>query len=236
MPVPHEANLPSRYDPTTQDYKHYNFRDEPVVYPDPDANAKPIKIPVFHCEIEGNRAFFVCEVASGFSDLIPGGLCKAKFLGIPIGKIICKFLEPVLSLPLVLALGAAWAAGSDDNRDYQGAGTLKRGDLIVITGRWVYDAAHGGQNELHAVKTIQKLNDFEIYEPGKFEPLWHRFCALAGEVPPITDPGVHPLGMTPAQQTVHDNQRKPENRWYLHPFIDGCEPPTPPPPPPPPIH
>ena len=55
----------------------------------------------------------------------------------------------------------------------------------------------------------------------------HRPLVLSrtAQVPPITDPGVRPQGMTPrAQTTVYDNQQRPENQWVMSPDVDGCEP------------
>src|SRR5207249_2529415 len=85
--------------------------------------------------------------------------CRIKLFGIPIGRWICSLLSTLFA-PLVLAaMVAAWIAGSSDNRDFEGAGDLNPGDVVVIHGRWVYDAGHTGWNELHAVLSLQKIGD-----------------------------------------------------------------------------
>jgi len=40
------------------------------------------------------------------------------------------------------------------------------GDIVVVTGRWTWDAGHSGHTELHPVKTIQKL----MHAPGELPP------------------------------------------------------------------
>jgi len=217
-----------KYDGTFADYHHYNFEDQPVVWPDQDAGKPVIKIPIFHCEIEGERAHLVCTALDAISSPIPGldKICHIKVLGIPIGKIACAIVGAIL-LPFVLAgLVAAWIAGSNDNRDFEGAGSLRRGEGVVIMGRWVYDAGHTGWNEIHAVKSVQKVTDPAVFEAATFENLQSRWCPLVFQAPPLhtlTTGEVTP-DVTPEQAGVADNQRKPENRWILHPLIDGCEP------------
>jgi len=55
-----------------------------------------------------------------------------------------------------------------------------------------------------------------------FPNLRDRWCERVGEAPP---PGTKPTdaGLTPEQQTVLTAQLEPENRWGLHPLVDGCQ-------------
>ncbi len=101
-------------------------------------------------------------------------------------------------------------------------------------GRWVYDAGHTGWNEIHAVKSVQKVTDPAVFDPATFADLQARWCPLILQAPPLhtLNTGEVTPDATPEQTGVADNQRKPENRWYLHPLLDSCEPETPPPPPP----
>src|SRR5205085_617885 len=100
---------------------------------------------------------------------------------------------------------------------------LHLGDPVVIRGRWVYDAGHSGYNEFHAVHTIQKIeNERDCTFDGYAGEKW---CQHTMEIPP--QPPLHVKTMTPEQQTVFDNQRRPENRWCFHPDLDGCQPPAP---------
>ncbi|MCA1552823.1 MAG: hypothetical protein LC737_00430 [Chloroflexi bacterium] len=234
------ADWPDKqYSATFANYQHYNFQDQAVVYPDPDASKPVIKIPIFHCEIEGERAHLVCAALDAISSPIPGlgKVCKLKVFGIPIGKIACAIVGAILFPFVVAGLVAAWFAGSNDNRDFEGAGNLNRGEGVVIMGRWVYDAGHTGWNEIHATKSVQKVSDPAVFEPATFADLQSRWCPLILQAPPLhtLNTGEVTPDTTPEQQGIADNQRKPENRWYLHPAIDGCEPSEPPPPPQPPI-
>jgi hypothetical protein len=229
MPMPREAKEDKKYSPTSVEFPDRNY----ITY-DPFLGSRgiPYRVPILHCEIEGERANLVCSALDLPLSLIPGGsaLCRFKLFGIPIGRWICAIISTLL-LPIILAaLAIAWAAGSDDNRDFDGAGDLSRGEGVIIRGRWVYDAGHSGWNELHPVISIQKLSEQEkkdnlegTFTWGKFDEVYERWCKRSNEVPPIIDTGLRPLGMTPEQESVYDQQRQPENRWVFHPIIDGCE-------------
>lgn len=218
MPLPREAVGNSHYGGT-----FVTFPDKTYITYNPFLGSRgtPYDVPVLHCEIEGQRAALVCATLDALSHPFPGmrSFCKKNWFF----KLLCKIVQWALTPVIVPALIAAWIAGSDDNRDYQGGGSLDRGDLVVITGRWAYDAGHVGQNELHPVKTIQKIPT-ETYDREGYQALRDRWCARIEEAPPILVPGEHPVAMTPDQQTVQDAQLRPESRWVFHPLLDGCEP------------
>jgi len=98
--------------------------------------------------------------------------------------------------------------------------------------------------EFHPVKTIQKItlpSDMQgAHDPTKPLPAdkqdrinnYHdRWQRELNKAPPPADPR-HPGGLTgaqlgsltPAQQEVYVNQRRPEHQWQMHPLIDGCAP------------
>jgi hypothetical protein len=185
-------------------------------------------VPVLHCECEGSRINDIFNVA----DQMPGGGSGCKkhwytWLG-------CAILR-VLFFPFTTSyVTEAWLKARDG--DYHdaltGSGDLAIGDLVLVNGRWVYDAGHKGHNEIHAVATIQKIPD----DPGRpaeppdgapvedFDRFYRDWCGLASEVPPDHAPGERPPGMTTGQSIVYDNQQKPENRYAIHPDVDGCVP------------
>ena len=87
-------------------------------------------------------------------------------------------------------------------------------------------ASHQGWNELHGVKSVQKIDE-SLCKSQDFEDLRDRWCKETMKVPPPRKSGApdsQPAGMTPDQETVWGEQRKHENRWIYHPEIDGCEP------------
>jgi hypothetical protein len=233
MPMPHDGaadtnDSPSqRYAAYDTSFKDFTW-DDPLV-PPPDPGAKPISIPVLHTEIEGNRAYYVCKTLNSLANPIPH-FCGWKPWGIPIGHWVCSVVLAALTPIVLAALAGAWWAGSDDNRDFEGAGYLVKGDQVIIIGRWVFDAGHGGYNELHAVKGLLKLDPIVHWSDfsGDQDFMdWHdRWCQLLSEIPPGGEPiGTSAQGLTPEQQQVQDRQNQPENRWFLHPLLDGCTPP-----------
>jgi hypothetical protein len=253
MPIPHEDEV----DDSDNDY-HFTLHsiDERFfgyysIYPDskylaydpshspfqvPGSDGPPFATPALHLEAEGDRVCQVCAVIQAFTGGPLGkAICSAKFLGIPIGSVICHIVGLLLTpfLPLLLAaIGAAWASARDGNIDdpREGdGGELHFGDLVVATGRWVYDAGHKGWNEFHPLKIIQRIDE-KTYEDAKIDDLRKRWCGLLANVPPFTPPGDPPPdGMTPGQTGTWNNQRQPANQWILHPAIDGCSDAPPPP-------
>ena len=139
---------------------------------------------------------------------------------------MCFLLSILLAPALAAVVATAWALGSNDNRDFDGGGDLKANDLVLIRGRWVYDAGHKGWNELHPVKRIQKIPDQDACRWATFDDLKKRWC---DEV----DNPHHPerRGRTArrrhlVQKQTWDLQRQPKHRWFFHPLVDGCEPPV----------
>jgi hypothetical protein len=250
MPIPHEdesddKRLTDRFSGYYSEYPDANYlaydpSHSPFQVPGSDGPA--FRAPALHLEAEGDRVCNVCAVISAFT-LGPVGkaICSAKFLGIPVGSIACHIIGflllpfmPAVLAALLAAIGVAWAASRDGNQDDPRTdtlgGELNFGDLIVATGRWVYDAGHTGWNEFHPVKTVQKI-DPKAYVPDNVADQRARWCGMLAQVPPFTPPGSGPppTDMNPGQTQVWNNQRQPENQWYLHPEIDGCRPTEPPP-------
>lgn len=184
-----------------------------------------------HCEFEGSRIRDVYNVldfahvhcdTSGFF----GFMCDALNL----------FISLFLGLPKLIAAAAAWALASDGSLSnaYDGSGgEIVLGDSIVVRGRWSYDSAHSGYNEIHAVRTVQKtllsLPDSDPY--AVFLDFYNAWCSELAKVPPTPPPSRDPAGppetggnppMTGAQQATRDAQQRPENRWVYHPMLDGC--------------
>ncbi len=230
MPIPLESDPTQK--PTIR-YLPYSVSIDPVAgfgspvafgnAPEPD-----ILVPVVHCEIEGNRTIVVCTAFGSFWQPISDAVCSFAPLGIPIGALICDILSLLLSPVISAILATSWLAGSGDNRDFDNAGSLSKGDTVVIMGRWVYDASHQGWNELHAVKSVQKLG-LDSCGSMNLSSLRTQWCDQMAVVPPIRDPGKRPTGMTNAQGAVFDAQVSPEHRWFFHPLLDSCDPQSPPP-------
>jgi hypothetical protein len=186
--------------------------------------------PALHCEFEGSRIRDVYNVL----DFAHVHCDTSGFWGF-----LCDVLNIVISIflgiPKLIAAAVAWAAADDGNLSdaYDGTGgELTFGDPIVVRGRWVYDSAHSGYNEMHAVRTVHKTLPAP-QDPVAFLAFHETWCSELGKVPPspppTRDPHAPPDGpMTPAQHDTKDGQERDENRWVYHPAIDGCIPPQPP--------
>ena len=121
-------------------------------------------------------------------------------------------------------MDGGWGGGFNP---YENAGS--DGDLVDIAyvfGRWVYDSFHisSKSNELHPVYFMIKMCD--PVTKGEID---------TGNSPP--DIGAQKatldvqFGVINTTTTI-EIQRRPENRWTLHPLLDGCLGARPYPPPP----
>ncbi len=234
MPVPRQSGEPGDGSPPdpipSPRYQGYvtSYPDSNYAHYDPSqnppqvhgSNGTPFYVPCLHVECEGSRIHDVCAAISA----VQGPL--SAFCDVPLfGPLLCLAADIVMWPVLATAVAAAWALASDgDAADAEvgGSGTLELGDLIIVTGRWVYDAGHQGWNEFHPVKTIQLICTPD-YEPD-FAQWRLRWCEATAHCPPYAPPGTRPTGMTSAQTTTYESQLNPNNQWIYHPLIDGCDP------------
>ena len=190
-----------------------------------------IPLPVIHCECEGSRIFFVCQAMTPFLDLLqgklpggfpsPGEICHtvASWLPWPIDKVanaVCSVVEDIVAIPVALALApamaaafaAAWeAAQAFDDLFVTGpvAKQIQVGDVVIVSGRWDWDAGHSGHTELHPVKSIQKL----MTPPGQLPPEVRppADLSVAPPVPIVYDPSspsAIPAGVSSLITATHD--------------------------------
>ncbi len=219
-------------------------KDHPEVF-DKGWSYRSLRLPVLHCECEGTR---IRDVLDAMESLPGGGskFCKKNFFT----KFFCKIVSTI-GAPFVIAKVlykwlAATGGDPDPARLDPETGEIEVGDTLLIKGRWVYDAAHSGYNEIHAVRTIQKVlprSQGMQFPPQDMPQLLLTWCGFVSAIvfpagspttgsqqPKGTPPDKivvfksKPLGMTPEQEKLYDNQRRPDNRWQFHPAIDGCEP------------
>lgn len=180
----------------------------------------PFPVPVLHAECEGSRSSTLLDVLNNVPPGL-GGFCKIPL----IGWLTCAIVSALAAPIVLIALGIAWAAAEGGDPADVGAGTIKVGDLVVLNGRWNWDAGHSGWNELHPLKTMQKIPDSSGGPWSDFQSFHKRWCERTSEAPPTpADPTAKPAGMTPTQETIWDSQQQPHNGWELHPDVDGCQP------------
>lgn len=240
MPVPISPKDPSD-DPPGQ-MPSLRYQGEFTKYPDSNypsydpshspfqvagSDGYPFFVPCLHVECEGSRINDVCNTINSFLGPV------SSFCSVPIIGWITCFVATLVEAPLLVpAVIAAWNNAIDGNEAdarVDGGGRLELGDLIVVTGRWVYDAGHQGWNELHPVKTIQLIGA-EASDPAPDFNSWRdRWCGAIAVCPPYEGPGQRPADMNPGQTTTYESQTEPQNQWIFHPSVDGCADVPPPP-------
>jgi hypothetical protein len=181
-----------------------------------------------------------------------GGLFGA--IGCVIGAIIGAIIGALAGGAAGAYLGANAAFNSDPG-DVNGAnagdlplGSLNENDQVVVFGTHVYDGFHEGWHEFHPLKAIIKAGDPKLQGTlpyVEWDPNWpdgvngpkglssadmrqgldspafnlvaqaakYQWCGLLSEA---FDPGTRHI--------------QPQNRWTIHPQVDGCQPENQPPP------
>jgi hypothetical protein len=114
------------------------------------------------------------------------------------------------------ALGAKANPGEID----KALGSLAVGNIVLVSGRWVYDAGHSdegtGWNEIHPIRHCQII---QPNPPDPFDGDWGKVFPLRLDewCKQVSDAG---------SSAVKDEQQKPEHGWEIHPLIDGCRAPS----------
>jgi len=189
-----------------------------------------VKTECFHVEVKGCRVHDVCAVLKvmSFGAPIVGAICSIPL----IGWVVCVIAAAIWLAITAAAVAIAWNAthNGDINDVYDPAAgqltaadpeTGEGGDVVLCRGDWAYDAGHDGWNEMHPVRSVQKLTD---NIPGKFRDMSKADTALVDEFKKeILDPWCFYAGQ-PDDPDVKDEQGKPENDWHIHPDVDGCKP------------
>jgi hypothetical protein len=170
-----------------------------------------------HCEFEG----------SGIRNLlIWAGVILALLIALLLATVLLPWLTPIILWLLVsFSVFAGTTALLDplnpgDPEDIDpNLGTLKKGDLVVIKGDWVYDSLHDGWNEIHAIHACQRIGEIdptadwppELSTTAAVEPLLKEWCESIAEAEDAEAGG---------------SRDDPANQWEVHPIIDGCKPPV----------
>jgi hypothetical protein len=98
-------------------------------------------------------------------------------------------------------------------------------DIVYCYGRWVYDSLHSGWNEFHPLHFMIKLGSVPQSELAAgywgIQDILGVKNQLDGQFGVINSP------------LTANIQAQPENRWKVHPLLDGCRGSTPYPSPPP---
>ena len=171
-----------------------------------------------HCEFEGGGVYYLLLGAYvAFAAAVAGLILCVYLPPIPFLQQILTALMILVLLALLLGglIGLASGGSSsdvnpnlgaihtnDDPNGGQGAGA----DILYIQGTWVFDPWHVGWNEIHPVKVCTRI--------GKWDGDW--------DLPPDVILRVRTQFDDAAAETTKAAQARAENRWVVHPALDGC--------------
>jgi hypothetical protein len=182
-----------------------------------------------HCEFEG----------SGIRDLLGFAIVVLALL---IALLAITLLAPELApLLFILWLFAALigamgivnlftSSGTPSTSDPAGnPGNLVVGNIVAVTGDWIYDGGHVGWNEIHAVHNCQIITDttIDLSDSNKAWP-----TEISG-MPFVTDADVNQVLTFWCAAIAKGNgavkggsMTDPGNNWVIHPVVDGCKKPV----------
>ncbi len=186
-------------------------------YVEDEAHLKYVK--ALHCEFEGSGIRNVLAWAS-------------VILALLIASLLVPFPASLILrlLALLFTLLGGYTAIFDplnpgDPEDINpNLGMLKKGDIVVVKGDWIYDSLHGGWNEIHAVHDCQVIgslteeqawpsdlgNGLGLDTPEKVKDALGAWCSAIRNANEAEEGG---------------SRDDPANNWVIHPLIDGCKPP-----------
>jgi hypothetical protein len=223
-------NLPGANQATVETSKPYGFlikeqdatRNAGLVFTGEKATEKKTGITsaILHAEFEGGGVkdtLLGAQIALGLS---VAALIVCLGVPGPIGAIIAAILALLALLAALLGIGVGLGDTGSPADVNPSLGNLhvndtnKMGaDLLVVMGRWVYDAGHNnegrGWNEIHAIKLCERIGRWDGAWPPDIEDQEKKWAGAIGEAT---------SALTAAAQ------QRPENQWKIHPLVDGCEP------------
>jgi hypothetical protein len=182
---------------------------------------KGVRSAILHAEFEGGGVYDTLLGAQIALGLSVAALIVCLAVPGPIGGLIAAILALLALLAGLIGAGAGLgdtASPADVNPSLGDLHTnegndMTGADLLVVMGTWVYDAGHDNQkkgwNELHPIKFCTRIGRWDGGWPADIGDIETRWAdALAHAMDPLTIAA----------------QKKPENRWTIHPAIDGCRP------------
>jgi hypothetical protein len=174
-----------------------------------------------HCEFEGAGMYIFYQWLKVLLALFLAATVASALCLVPvIGWIACLIAAIVIALGCAgflagLIHGELDAASPADVDPSLGSelhhnGCDGRGaDILVVSGEWVYDSLHSGWNEIHPIRHCQRIGVWDGMWPFDPQTERDRWCAsIASAGSPLTV----------------EHQKEPQNKWKIHPLVDGCRP------------
>jgi hypothetical protein len=172
----------------------------------------------FEVEFEGSGVWDLYQslLVASVPAAIGAAVCMIPF----IGWLICLICTIVALI--IVAIGAAVAQTDSGPNVTVSGGTIHPGqDVLFVMGRWVIDSAHSGWNELHPVISAQKVGTVsnanlitgnpwtgtKFADPASLKRILDAMCGLTNEA---------------QNGSTRKSQSEPQNKWTLHPLVDGC--------------
>lgn len=200
-----------------------------------------------HCEFEG----------AGIRNILSWAKATLAFLLLAL-LVPPPFSYIVLAIAFLISLLAILNnlldLGAIDSNDFgnhldvnPNLGELKKGHVVMMKGRWIYDSLHDGWNEIHAIHACQIIGKLVVEvnvsssEKLTNEQIWGKvqisdaildangdviseaeFIALDG----VNLPSAIKLwcnAVKDAETAEESGSRDdPKHDWQIHPLVDGC--------------
>lgn len=215
----------------------------------PSQNTVSNHQPYLHCEFEGAGVYklmVAAELALAFATA-----AAVACLVPVIGWVVCVILGAIagaISLAgLIVALSDEAEPSVYDAKTGETSNVLHTmRDILFVRGAWVFDTAHEGWNEIHPIKFCQRIATAPVYSPDGVD--WHYAIAsylralhrwdldfsdplnpkpIMKDGPPKPQDWIDwvkswcDLADTARHPSTLSNQQRPENRWRVHPAVDG---------------
>lgn len=208
--------------------------------------------PYLHCEWEGGGMYKLLQTLYALFAIAAAAaiVCAIPVFGWIVCAILLVVAAVVSVAGVVAALNDTGTPAVIDPETGKTTNELHSGqDILFVRGDWVYDSAHEGWNEIHPIKKCYLLGTAK-YESddkvdwdaaiGKYlvsrgrwrfdpkDPKRRTFFKDDGR-PKAEDWTAWVKSWCDADNkassaiTLH-NQGRPENKWVIHPVIDGCRP------------
>ena len=111
-----------------------------------------------HCEFEGSGIADFLAFLTTILVFLVALLALLVFAPELTGLIaILIIFASLLGLMSLLNLFVFPSAPGDPTDIDQSLGNLQAGDIVMVSGDWIYDSSHAGWNEIHAVHNCQKI-------------------------------------------------------------------------------
>jgi hypothetical protein len=190
-----------------------------------------VELKFLHCEFEGSGIADFLAILTTILVFLVALLALEVFAPELTALIaILEILAGIFGLLSLVNLFLADPSPGDPTDIDQSLGNLQAGDIVMVSGDWIYDGGHTGWNEIHAVHNCQMIcgpivpnpdgswswpsdigDGMGLDTPDKVKAVRARWCCAQS----ASDGAVKGGSTT-----------DPVNNWVIHPVVDGCKKPV----------